>query len=170
MTISRRAFLTTMGAAAGAAAMAGPFSTVAIADESPIELKNWQGTIDFSTTRNSPFTLAGTASHLGRFTAVGEVRFLPGQSQGSLVGTGVVAFTAADGDMLVGVVTWDADPEVDGQRISGIHFSWRDSVQFSNGRIVSSTGRFAQSRPPGLVVISIISIVSGFFDAFIFKL
>ncbi|HSZ60131.1 MAG TPA: twin-arginine translocation signal domain-containing protein [Tepidisphaeraceae bacterium] len=157
---SRRKFLTTMGVAAGAVAVGGPLANLAIA-ESPVELKNWEGTIDFSTTGISPFTLSGTASHLGQFTATGEVMFVPGQSQGSLVGTGVVAFTAADGDMLVGVVTWDADAEVDAQRSSGIHFSWRDSVQFSDGTVVSSTGRFAQSRPPGLVVIAIIAILIG---------
>ena len=160
MNISRRKFLTMMGVAAGAVAM-GSFSNIAIADESPIELKNWQGTIDFSTTRISPFTLSGTASHLGQFTAAGEVRFIAGRSPGSLVGAGVIAFTAADGDMLVGVVTWDADAEVGAQRSSGIQFSWRDSVQFSNGAIVSSTGRFAESRPPGLVVIAIIAILIG---------
>jgi hypothetical protein len=156
---SRRKFLTAMGVAAGAVAVGGPLANLAIA-ESPVELQNWEGTIDFSTTGISPFTLSGTASHLGQFTATGEVMFLPGQSQG-LVGTGVVAFTAANGDMLVGVVTWDADAEVDAQRSGGIHFSWRDSVQFSDGTVVSSTGRFAQSRPPGLVVIAIIAILIG---------
>ena len=160
MNLSRRKFLTTIGVAAGAAALDGGFPHAALA-ESPIELKNWQGTIDFSTQRISPFTLSGTASHLGQFTAYGEVRFLPGNVTGSLVGNGVVAFTAANGDRLVGVVTWDADTEAAGMRTSGIHFSWRDSVPFSNGSIASSTGRFAQSRPPGLVVIAIIAILIG---------
>jgi len=58
-------------------------------------------------------------------------------------------------------VTWQADAEAGGFRTSGIHFSWRDSVRFSDGRIVSSTGRFTQSRPPGLVVIAIIAILIG---------
>jgi len=160
MKLSRRKFLTTIGVAAGAVAMGGGSPNAAFA-ESPIELKNWQGTIDFSTERISPFTLGGTASHLGQFTAYGEVRFVPGMEEGSLVGNGVVVFTAANGDLLVGVVTWDADAEVGAQRGSGIHFSWRDSVQFSNGTVVSSTGRFAQSRPPGLVVIAIIAILIG---------
>jgi len=161
MTLSRRKFLTTtIGAAAGAAAVGGGSRNAAHA-ESPIELKNWQGTIAFSTEKISPFTLNGTASHLGRFTAYGEVRFLPGQAQGSLVGNGVVAFQAANGDLLVGVVTWEVEAEVNAFRTTGIRFSWRDSVQFSDGKIVSSTGRFAESRPPGLVVIAIIAILIG---------
>src|SRR3989442_6143838 len=160
MNLSRRKFLTTIGVGAGAVAMGGGSPNAAFA-ESPVELKNWQGTIDFSTVRISPFTLSGTASHLGRFTSYGEVKFHPGQAKGSLVGDGVVVFQAANGDLLVGVVICEADAEVGGFRTSGIHFPWRDSVQFSDGRIVSSTGRFAQSRPPGLVVIAIIAILIG---------
>ena len=64
-------------------------------------------------------------------------------------------------DLLVGVVEWDADAEGDGLRTSHIHFSWRDSVQFSDGTVVDSTGRFVKDRPPGLVVIAIIAILIG---------
>ena len=129
--------------------------------ESAVKLKNFQGTIDFSTERPSPFTLEGTASHLGRYNAYGEVNFVPSGEDGSLPGEGVAVFEAANGDLLVGVVTWDADAEIDGLRTSGIHFSWRDSVEFSDGTIVASTGRFVDSRPPGLVVIAIIAILIG---------
>jgi hypothetical protein len=160
MNLSRRKFLTTIGVAAGAMVTGGRFPSAAFA-ESAIELKNWQGTIDFSTERISPFTLSGTASHLGQFTSYGQVKFLPGVEPGSLVGNGVVVFTAANGDLLVGLVTWDVNAEADGFRTSGIHFSWRDSVVFSDGRTFFSTGRFAESRPPGLVVIAIIAILIG---------
>jgi hypothetical protein len=160
MNLSRRKFLTTIGIAAGAVATGAGFPRAAFA-QSAIELKNWQGTIDFSTERISPFTLSGTASHLGRFTSYGEVTFLPGMEEGSLVGTGVVVFTAANGDLLVGTVSWDVNAEVDAKRTSGIHFSWRDSIVFSDGRTFCSTGRFAESRPPGLVVIAIIAILIG---------
>jgi len=34
-------------------------------------------------------------------------------------------------------------------------------VEFSDGTIVSSTGRFVEDRPPGLVVIAIIAILIG---------
>jgi hypothetical protein len=129
--------------------------------ESPVKLQNWRGTIDFSTEGVSSFTLAGTASHLGKFTAYGEVEFLPGEDEGSLEGDGVVVFTAANGDLLVGVVSWDVDASGAERRTSHIHFSWRDSVEFSDGSIVFSTGRFEHDRPPGLVVIAIIAILIG---------
>jgi hypothetical protein len=158
--IPRRSFLTAVGAGA-----AGVLISRRAFAQSPVELKNWDGTIDFSTTGVSPFTLAGTASHLGRFKGRGEVEFVPGEEEGSLEGDGVVVFTAANGDQLVGVVEWDAEAEVetdiDTLRTSHIHFSWRDSVEFQNGTIASSTGRFAKSQPPGLVVIAIIAVLIG---------
>jgi hypothetical protein len=129
--------------------------------KSPVKLQNWIGTIDFSTDELSTFTLEGTASHLGRFTARGEVEFLPGEDEGLLEGDGVVVFEAANGDLPVGVVTWTVDAENDHFRTSHIHFSWRDSVQFSDGSVVDSTGRFVNDRPPGLVVIAIIAILIG---------
>lgn len=129
----------------------------------PVKLQNWRGTIDFSDEGTTPFTLEGTASHLGRFTASGEVTFLSGDEEGSFVGTGVVAFEAANGDRLVGVVLWDVAPAADGNSQASLHFSWRDSVKFSDGTVATSTGRFAKAdgRPPGLVVIAIIAILIG---------
>jgi hypothetical protein len=129
--------------------------------KSAVKLKNFEGAIDFSTARTSPFVLEGTASHLGRYRCYGEVDFLPGQDAGSLLGEGVAVFEAANGDLLVAAVTWEADAEVDTLRTSHIHFSWRDSVEFSDGTIAASTGRFTESRPPGLVVIAIIAVLIG---------
>jgi hypothetical protein len=129
--------------------------------ESPVKLQNWTGAIDFANPDMTPFTLSGTASHLGDFTAYGEVDFVPGSEAGALVGDGVVVFQAANGDLLAGVVTWDVDAPVDGFAASHVHFSWRDSVEFSDGTVVFSTGRFVDSRPPGLVVIAIIAILIG---------
>jgi hypothetical protein len=146
--------------AAIAAALVSSLKVAPASAESPIKLQNWQGTIQFSPTGLSPFTLEGTASHLGRFTAEGEVTFRPG-SNGALLGSGVVLFKAANGDLLAGVVTWDADAAAGDKRPSHIHFSWRDAVTFSGGRVASSTGRFAHERPPGLVVIAIIAILIG---------
>jgi hypothetical protein len=134
MEISRRKFLTTLGVAAGGVAMGGAFAESAakrkkpVKPKKPVELKDWDGLIDFTTEGISPFVLCGTATHLGRFTGYGEVEFLPGAQEGSLLGDGVVVLTAANGDLLVGVVTWEADAEEDGLRTSHIHFSWRDSV------------------------------------------
>jgi hypothetical protein len=105
--------------------------------------------------------LAGEASHLGNFECVGEITLVPGDREGELMGVGVAALTAANGDVLVGVVTnhtvagdcgcsgGNGDSHTDSQ--SEMHFSWRDSVQFSDGTIARSTGRFERLRPPGAV-------------------
>ena len=130
--------------------------------ESPVKMHKFVGSIDLTAPGPViPFTLAGEASHLGKFTSVGEVVFTPGQQTGTLVGNGVVVLTAANGDLLVGVVTWDVSAAADDMRTTSIHFSWRDSVTFSNGTVVSNTGRFVSDRPPGLVVIAIIAILVG---------
>ena len=131
--------------------------------QSAVKLQKWSGTIDVDAPEGQPvpFTLAGQASHLGKFSAYGEVDFMPGEEEGSLIGMGVVVFTAANGDLLVGDVTWDVGPEDDGLSTSALHFAWRDSVEFSDGTVVKNTGRFVDSRPPGLVVIAIIAILIG---------
>src|SRR5947209_37716 len=88
---------------------------------SPVKLQKWAGEIDFSTGGTTPFTLEGTASHLGQFTAYGEVDFIPGEEAGSLAGDGVAVFEAANGDLLVGVVSWEVDAGGD-FLTSRIHF------------------------------------------------
>src|SRR5262245_34325793 len=75
--------------------------------KAPVKMKDFEGQIDFSTEETSPFTIEGTASHLGRFTCFGEVDFVPGTEEGSLIGDGVAVFVAANGDLLVGAVTWE---------------------------------------------------------------
>jgi hypothetical protein len=131
----------------------------AVYAESPVKMKTFIGTIDLTAGGVTPFTLSGTASHLGRFNAYGEVEFFPGEEEGSLVGVGVVVFEAANGDLLVGNVAWEVDAGGD-FRTTSIHFSWSDSVQFDDGTVVSNTGRFVDDRPPGLVVIAIIAILA----------
>jgi len=135
------------------------FFTNSVFADPVIKLQKWQGTIDYVPDGLSSFTLEGTASHLGKFSAHGEITLLPGQEQGSLEGEGVVVFEAANGDLLVGVTTW----QVDGDEIGQMSFSWRDSVELSDGSVVSSTGRFAEAedRPRGLVVIAIIAVLIG---------
>lgn len=124
---------------------------------------NFTGTVGFSTDRLTPFVLEGTEPDIGQYTARGEVTFRPAEEEGSLIGEGVAVFETPEGDQLVAAVTWEAGPEIDGQRESSVRFSWRDSVQFSDGAIVQSTGHFAdaESRPPGLVVIAIIAVLIG---------
>jgi hypothetical protein len=130
--------------------------------ESPVQLQRFTGTINITAPGPViPFTLEGEASHLGQFTSYGEVVFTPGQETGTLVGNGVAVFRAANGDLLVGVVTWTVGVQNGDYRSTGMHFSWRDSVTFNNGDVVSSTGRFVTDRPPGLVVIAIIAILIG---------
>ena len=127
--------------------------------KSPVKMKKFLGEIDLTTGGVTPFTLSGTASHLGQFSAYGEVEFFPGAEPGSLVGTGVVVFEAANGDLLVGNVAWDVAAG-DDFRTSRIHFSWRDFVEFGDGTVIFNTGRFVDDRPPGLVVIAIIAILA----------
>ena len=112
--------------------------------ESPVKLKG-EGAISLATQGPSPFFLSGTASHLGDYKCRGEMQLLTDKETGSQEGAGIAVFEAANGDRLVGVVTLQTDANGDGE----IAFSWRDSVQFSDGTIVSSSGRFANSRPPG---------------------
>ena len=140
--------------------------------KSPVKLSNSVGSIEFPKDKSgqpqptagiTSFTLEGNASHLGDYTARGEVTFVSGPA-GTLVGQGVAVFKAANGDLLVGNVSWTIDPaDPDGLSASAIGFHWADSVTLSDGTIVSSTGRFQDpnARPPGLVVIAIIAILLG---------
>ena len=84
------------------------------------------------------FSGTGTATHLGKWTATGEITFEDGEVPGSLAGTGIVAFTAANGEMIVARLEMDVGPN--GSTVYGMH--WQDSVTFSYGTTVSSTGRF----------------------------
>src|SRR6266700_4568889 len=84
----------------------------AVLAKSAVKLHNWQGAIDLSAKPTVPFVLEGTASHLGQFTCTGEIVFVPGETEGSLIGQGVAVFEAANGDLLVGVATWDVAPVV----------------------------------------------------------
>ena len=127
--------------------------------KAPVKMKNFDGTIDVTAEGVTPFTLEGTASHLGTFTAYGEVEFEPGDEPGSLLGHGPVVFEAANGDLLVGIMSWQVDPAVDDLCLASIHFGWRDSAEFSDGTVVANTGRFVTDRPPGLVVIAIIAVL-----------
>jgi hypothetical protein len=130
-----------------------------VVGKSPVKLKKFTGTVDILAEGPTPFSLSGNASHLGKFTAHGEVEFVPGEDAGSLEGAGVAVFEAANGDLLVGNVSWQVAADGDEFRTSQIHFSWSDSVEFSDGTVVANTGRFIDDRPPGLVVIAIIAVL-----------
>src|SRR5262245_42849185 len=64
-----------------------------------------EATIRLSTEGPSPFVLAGTAPHFGRFACYGEIAFHRGAAEGTLDGVGVAVLQAADGDLIVGVVS-----------------------------------------------------------------
>jgi ABC-type transport system substrate-binding protein len=142
------------------AASAGPAFA-----QSAVKLKG-EGQISLSTDGPSTFSLSGTASHLGEYTCYGELDLLQGTNPGLQSGEGVAVFEAANGDLLVGIVTY----QLNGNGAGEMTFSWRDSVQFSDGQIIYTTGRFVKQRPPGavvsiqynlLVVIAIIAILIG---------
>jgi ABC-type transport system substrate-binding protein len=122
----------------------------AAAEPKVLQFQNTTGQFDFLGEGPAPFTLTGAATHLGKFTAYGESEFVPGDAEGSLIGEGVIVFEAANGDLLVGAVTWEIDGgsgETSGGRI---HVSWRDEVTFSDGTTAATTGRFVDNRPPGV--------------------
>lgn len=114
--------------------------------EPVVKLKG-EGLLAVSKDGISSFALKGNGSHLGNFICYGEIQFVRGAEAGTWEGEGVAAIIAANGDLLVGVVKWQVGADGNG----GIAFSWRDFVQFSNGCVVHSTGRFVESRPAGAI-------------------
>jgi hypothetical protein len=94
--------------------------------------------------------MTGTAEELGNCACYGEIVFVPGAEPGTLDGLGVVAFEAANGDLLVGVIA--AQLSDGGTFRAEIH--WRDAVTLSDGSTVESTGRFFDHRPPGVRVVT----------------
>lgn len=119
-------------------------TAAAPAGKPPLRLEG-KGSILFSVNAPARFVMSGVATQLGRYNTIGELEFVPGPTAGSLVGSGVVVFVADNGDQLVGVITWKTGKNGLGQ----MGFSWRDSVQFSDGTVVSNTGRFVKNRPAG---------------------
>jgi hypothetical protein len=101
--------------------------------------------IDLSASNPFPFVLEGNATHLGKVSGYGEVQFIPGDAAGSLDGVGPAVLRAANGDLLVGIVTWHVAAEGTGDA----HFSWRDAVTLGDGTVVATTGRFLRNRPAG---------------------
>src|SRR5262245_2123483 len=112
------------------------------AADPPLKLKGG-GTLTVDDDGLGVLRLQGTATQLGQFDCYAELAFEPGAEEGSLDGFGVVAFTAANGDVLVGRMTWHTG--ADGTGLT--EFRWQDAVTFSDGTTAESTGRFANRRP-----------------------
>src|SRR5262249_53273392 len=102
--------------------------------------------------------LNGTAAQLGKFAAYAELEFEAPGAGGPYLGKGIVAFEAANGDMLVGEVSWTINADNSGE----LAFHWRDAVTLGDGTIVASSGRFAKRRPPGVVTRSVTKLSGGF--------
>jgi hypothetical protein len=137
-------------------------TTQVAAQQALAELTIFRGHIDLSEDGSvKPFRLVGNAPNIGAFHAIGEVVFHATGRRGSLVGNGVVLLVDANHQRLVGVVSWLMDGGGGDVRASHIEFHWRDFIRFHNGLTVVNTGRFVDSRPPGLVVIAIIAILIG---------
>lgn len=121
------------------------FSTVSALASPGVKLTG-TGSMTVAAEGLSTFTLEGSASHLGKYTCYGEVTFVAGEN-GTLDGTGIAVIEAANGDLIVGVVHWQIDQDGNGS----LGFSWRDFVVFSDDTVVSSTGRFSESRPASAI-------------------
>jgi hypothetical protein len=126
------------------AAVASP----AAADQPLSVCRRFSGSLTSRDDGVTVLRLTGTAEALGRFSCYGELRFAPADEAGVRQGAGEIAFTAANGDLLVGVIT--ADIDADGFFSAEIH--WRDAVTFSDGTTVASSGHFAKHRPAGLIM------------------
>jgi hypothetical protein len=118
----------------------------AAADQPLSKIKVKSATLTFGDVGFAVLRFTGSAEALGNCAAYGELVFVPGEDDDTLDGMGVVAFTAANDDVLVGVI--EAQIDEDTGRIDWV-IHWRDAVTFSDGTIVASTGRFVDHRPPG---------------------
>jgi hypothetical protein len=125
-------------------------------DKSGINQLSGSGVVAINESGDAVVLLHGNASQLGKFTCSGQLVFQQGNDPGSIVGEGVAAFTAANGDQLVGTFTWQINADGSGE----MKFHWHDSITLGDGSTVESTGRFADRRPPGIVVRSA-TVVTG---------
>jgi hypothetical protein len=119
--------------------------------DQPILTIRAQGTFTIDDDGFAVAQLQGTAPGMGKFVSYGELVFVSGEQEGSLDGEGIMAFTAANGDIIAAFVEWQI--AADGTNTVLVH--WRDAVTFSDSTTVSTTGRFVDRRPPGPIYIKI---------------
>jgi hypothetical protein len=132
----------------------------AVRAEDTIVLHDFRGSIKLSATP-APFSLIGQVAPLGLFKARGEVTFPRGLTEAASLGEGVIVLRVANGDQLVGITSWTLGPVRGEIRSFLLHVSWRPSVQFADGTIAHSTGRFALDLPVDMTANGIIAILIG---------
>jgi hypothetical protein len=93
-------------------------------------------------------TASGTATHLGLWTAVGNVRFTPDPITGQLRSEGMATLTAANGDKLEVVLEGSLDPATNTDQ-GVFHF-------------VGGTGRFDDVSGSAAFVVTINPLSGGF--------
>lgn len=148
--MKRFAFTRRLGASAALLICLALTSPVLLRAQAPVNMQRINGMVDLSTAP-ATLTLAGVASHLGSFTGKGQVVLRPGVELGTAVGVGPVILRAANGDLLVGNMTWTVSAAaLDGSQRANILFRWADSITLHDGTVVSNTGRFITHRPSGL--------------------
>jgi len=126
---------------------AGPECVPTTANTEDTSTRDEQLVVIPSTSGPSQIALTGTTEEFGRYIASGEITYAESEEEGPQSGTGVAVVQAEDGDVIVADLT--SEPQEDGT--TNFTFHWRDSVMFSNGTVVPTTGRFVDERPPGLV-------------------
>jgi hypothetical protein len=127
------------------------FPPFAAADQPLGKVKVKCATLTFDDDGLAVLHMTGTAGELGNCACYGEIVVVPGAEERTFDGMGVVAFSAANGDLLVGVIAAHIDM-VDRTLHAEIH--WRDAVTFSDGTTVESSGRFVDNLPPGKVAMA----------------
>src|SRR5262245_36295343 len=92
----------------------------AAADQPLGKIKVKSITLTFNEDDFAVLRMSGTAADLGNCDCYGEIVFVPGADEGTLDGVGVVAFRAANGDLLVGIIAAKVDT-ADGTFDAEIH-------------------------------------------------
>jgi hypothetical protein len=137
-------------------------TTPALSQEpAAVKMQRFKAVVDLSITPPTVM-MEGIASHLGKFTGKGQVVFTAGEQPGTRVGSGPVILRAANGDWLVGTVTWTVNSTGSDSFDGSLHFRWSDSVTLGDGTVVESTGRFVAHRPPGVRIPVVGQVIGAF--------
>lgn len=84
-------------------------ATLALADSSSAVVRRYSASGGAQFTSPNDFVGEGTATHLGRYSEIGNVTFTPTSNPTVLAVDGWVAYTASDGDVLRATVAGELD-------------------------------------------------------------